>query len=89
MVRGRSEPSALLALLIRIANAEKDLAGIRKWVKQSRVAEADPNRIGKCAICQQIFWKTRHNSECCGLTCRKRLNQRDCYRRKQRGKKAR
>jgi hypothetical protein len=35
------------------------------------------DRIRSCAVCGQIFWARRINSECCQETCRKTYNQRN------------
>jgi hypothetical protein len=39
------------------------------------VSGANWDRIGRCKICNQIFWAQRDQSPCCSETCRKNWNQ--------------
>lgn len=41
------------------------------------LVDVPADRIRSCAICGQVFWAPRANSECCSEKCRKTYNQRN------------
>lgn len=58
-------------------NADGLLTVVPENLLVASLVDVPVDRIRSCAICRQIFWAPRANSECCSERCRKTYNQRN------------